>query len=235
MSSAASTSSVPPNPSPRADDSQITQRIISHMNKDHADSLTRFLEHHSHLPSFAARNPRLTSLSESSMTITSSGIFSPSTQTIPIDPPMKSLSEARERMVGMDAEARTKLGRDAISVKEYRAPKGLGLLWVGFVAVAWAVNARKGNARWVGENLVGSEGVTTIFERAQPVVLGVMLFLHTLEAAYMVRKMKAHSVPTGSRVWCGWVLDNFFEGVPVLSRFRNMVDDERMRREKASH
>ena len=107
-----------------AKDAAMKQRIITHMNTDHQDSLIRYLEHFHCVSSFSARNAHLEDITFSSLTIKSSG----RNYTIPIKPPMTAWSEARPRVVAMDAEAVEALARSNITVKKYVKPYGFMLV-----------------------------------------------------------------------------------------------------------
>lgn len=96
-----------------AADEAAKQRIISHMNKDHHDSvqspslktshwyilideqIVRYLEHYAKLPSWTAYDGAVADISLDSMTMTCGS----RTHRIPFDPPMASYRDARERVV----------------------------------------------------------------------------------------------------------------------------------------
>lgn len=89
--------------------------IIEHMNADHQNSLSYYLRHYCSLTSHAAFEPRLRDITFESMTVqTSDGKY----HVVLIDPPMKSWSEAPERAVEMDREARLALDISEVSATE---------------------------------------------------------------------------------------------------------------------
>jgi hypothetical protein len=99
----------------------IKARIIKHMNTEHAESLSLYLQHYSGLSAAEAATPKLVDISYDSLTIESSpsAISTSSTSavgragavyTIPVEPPMASWGDARPRVVAMDGEARAGLG-----------------------------------------------------------------------------------------------------------------------------
>ncbi|KAI4177431.1 MAG: hypothetical protein LQ343_000412 [Gyalolechia ehrenbergii] len=104
-----------------AKDEAAKERIIKHMNADHQDSLVRYLEYFCHLSSSSARNAKLESVTQDSLSIsTSTG----KTHVVPIQPAMTTWSEARTRFAEIDAQAVAGLGRWSITVKRYERPRG---------------------------------------------------------------------------------------------------------------
>jgi hypothetical protein len=87
-------------------DAAMQQRIIKHLNNDHAESLSLYLRHYSRLSARAARGAIMTDISLSAMTFqTADG----NTHIILLRPPMSSFAEARTRTVDMDRAARSAL------------------------------------------------------------------------------------------------------------------------------
>ncbi|KAK0943269.1 hypothetical protein LTR29_005253 [Friedmanniomyces endolithicus] len=107
-------------------DNATKSRIITHLNRDHHDSLVRYLEHYTKLSPLRANSAHLTTLDLSSLTLTSgSGPTTTRTHHIPLTPPMASYAETRERVVAMDREARRALNRSETTVKEFLPPTGI--------------------------------------------------------------------------------------------------------------
>jgi hypothetical protein len=131
-------------------DSAVTKaRIIRHMNADHAASLARYLEFYCRLPrARAERNARLEDITFEYLIVTCGGSSSsgsnnnndkhknsaaptppptpapaPARHVIPLDPPLARWSDARARLVHMDAAALAGLARSATAVRRYRAPR----------------------------------------------------------------------------------------------------------------
>jgi putative heme iron utilization protein len=97
-------------------DAAMKERIIKHMNNDHADSLSLYLQHYNKLSASSARGARMTDISLSAMTFqTTDG----KTHTIPLNPPMTSFADARTRSVDMDREARSALDISRIKLTSY--------------------------------------------------------------------------------------------------------------------
>ncbi|KAL9620661.1 MAG: hypothetical protein Q9160_004797 [Pyrenula sp. 1 TL-2023] len=103
------------------DEAATKQRIITHMNADHQDSLQIFLEHYCKVPSYLASDAQVDDISLSYLIIRSKA----GRNMVPLEPPMESYAHVRERMVEMDHAAYKGLDRSEITVTEYRLPKTL--------------------------------------------------------------------------------------------------------------
>lgn len=220
----------------KAKDAVAKQRIITHMNKDHQDSLVRYLEHYSQLSSFAARHAYLSDITFDNLVISANK----SSYTVPIHPPMTSWSDARPRLVAMDAEAVAGLKRSDITVKKYVAPNAPQLVvWVVLV-LAFALFIRK-------ENLEpGSYIYDTLWRYApdfgrwclkiQPFLRIFLITVHPIEAVYMgFFRSRKHSIPIFSLLWWKWTLGVLVGGFPEFSRFNQLVRDEEKAKLNAKH
>ena len=204
-------------------------RIISHMNKDHAPELSRYLRHFARLPSHRATDPVLTDLSLSQMTIrTADG----TEHAVPFDPPLGSYAEMRKRAVEMDAASREGLGLGDVDVSEYLAPRGLGLIF--FIAVGsyfgcclalpWQV---PGSALYAFWDSVFPGGARTQEWLVRAIFLPVV-GAHVFEAVWMARtRLAKYGVKRGSGVWWAWTLSCFMEGFPSFQRFDDLVRKKR--------
>lgn len=214
-------------------DAAAQQRIIAHMNNDYQDSLIRYLQHYHRLSSFSARNAYLSDITFDSLTILSSNN---SPHHIQIKPPMTAWSEARPRLVAMDAEATAALGRSNINVKEYKNPRGF--MTVVFVACACTYLAFFRRANFEAGSLL-YDMLLKYFPRfanfcwaIQPYLFGFMVVAHSGEAVYMERRyLRKHTVRMGSLVWWKWMVSTFVEGVGSFKRFEEVVREEESRRE----
>lgn len=218
-------------------DAEAHQRIITHMNKDHQDSLIRFLEHHAHISSRSARNATLADITLNSLTIISSNR---SRHVIPLEPPMKSWSEARERMVAMDQVALRGLGRSDITVKKYKRPKGF--LAVVFVAAGCTIVCFSRRSNFLpGSRLYDSvlrhvPSFARFCYDIQPFLLYPVLAIHVSEAVWMeTTRLEKHNVPRFSKLWWKWVLSTFVEGVGAFIRLDMIVKEETEKKEKTKH
>ena len=221
---------------PESKDAAIKERIVTHMNSDHQDSLIRYLEHYCGVSSFSARNARLEDVTFSTLTITSNG----KEHSVPIEPPMTAWSDARPRVVAMDAEAVAGLGRSDITIKKYAKPYGFMLIVFVACVLTYANFSRRANFK-PGSLLYDSilryvPEFADFCWRLQPLVIYPMILLHGSEAISMVRsRLWKHNVPVGSRLWLTWVCGTFIEGYGSFVRFDALVKEEAARKAKARH
>jgi len=138
---------------------------------------------------------------------------------IPFDPPMQSMRDARERVVKMDQEACTALGRSDITVKEYVPPTGFHLVVFVAAALTFPLLSREQNVA-PGSLIHQSVPLFADFVRKIRLpVLIVMLVLHSAEALYMANvKLIKHTVPFMSVLWWKWTASCFIEGVGSFQR-----------------
>lgn len=204
-------------------DAAAKQRIIPHMNADHQDSVVRYLEHLLNVPSFVARNARIEDMTLDSITIRSSG----KRYLVPLEPPMDSWRDARERLVRMDKDAIQALGRSDITVKEYRRARGFLAVIFVTCAVTFAGFCRKSNflpGSYLYEVLKYFPGFASFCVKIQPIFFYTMVALHAGEAITMANtRLRKHSVPLACRLWWAWVLSTFIEGVGAFQRFDAIV------------
>ena len=209
-------------------DAAARQRIITHMNADHQDSLIRYLEYYAHLSPFAARNAKLTDITFDFMIVASGNN---NVHKVSIKPPMTSWAEARPRAVAMDAEAVKGLGRSSVTVKRYKAPRG----WMTAVMVICALTmlafVRRGNfvpGSLLYDGLLSSvPGFAKFCWTVQPLIFFAMPTAHAAEAVHMERsRLRKHTVRMFSRTWWMWIVSNFVEGVGAIMRFDEVVREE---------
>ena len=218
-------------------DAAAKQRIIQHMNKDHQDSLMRYLEHFCHVSSFSARNAHLHDISFSSMTvITSNG----SRYNVPFDPPLTSWSEARERVVAMDMEALNGLKRSKITVKEYKMAEGPWITIPIAVVSTFAAFSMRSNFEpgtlFYDVLLKSVPNFAKFCYTIQPYLMAVMISIHTAEATHIASsRLEKHSIPAFSVLWWKWVVGTFIEGFGSFIRFDKMVKEEEERKAQAKH
>ncbi|KAL9050703.1 MAG: hypothetical protein Q9162_006477 [Coniocarpon cinnabarinum] len=215
-------------------------RILSHMNADHADSLVVYLQYYHGLSSFSARKARLTDISPVRMEIR----ISPNAiYRIPFDPPLADWSETRGRVVAMDQEARTSLGISNITVKKYVRPDK-AWQWTILFAVAFTFMLL-GRGREALSPTTGGitaplkdrfPGAFAWLYKIQPLVLYPTLAIHLAEAVIMDQtRLAKHNVPRGGRLWWTWVLMTFLGGFPNFWRFDALIDAEQKARDSKQH
>jgi len=222
-----------------AKDAASKQRIITHMNNDHSESLSLYLQHFAQLSARTARDSKMTDISLETMTFrTSDG----KTQTIPLSPPMTSYAEARTRSVEMDREAREALNISSIKVTRYLPPrKPLHIVTFAACSLMYVVFATKhmmvpGN--WVHDNILpywpfgGTRGYLWLVKT----ILWPVLAIHIAEAVHLDGwRLRKHGVERGTLLWWKWVSSIFVEGVGCRLRFEEEVERKTKEAEKAKH
>ncbi|KAI0457165.1 hypothetical protein F5B21DRAFT_464612 [Xylaria acuta] len=210
-------------------------RIMSHMNKEHGAELRLYLRAFNGLSSSATANAQLTDLTLDTLTISSAtGVHA-----VRVEPPMKSLADARVRLVDMAALAQERLGLGDVRIDRFLGPRGVGLVsfvGVGFyflsaVAVASGL-LRSGTAPWAFLDAhfpYGAAGyVWLVRTLAVPVAA-----LHATEAWWMARsRLARYGVEPGSALWFKWALETFVEGYPAFLRFDQLVREEKEKKKK---
>jgi hypothetical protein len=222
-----------------AEDAAVRQRTIAHMNADHPDSVSgrfllvrvysrlmqmsvqvgRYVEHLKGASSLEARNAKLTDVALDQLTI-SNGT---ATWRISLEPPMRSMRDARERLIQMDNNALKALNRSDITVKEYRGPRGFHLFIFVACLTGYTAFLRKQHFA-PGSLLYGTfhqyiPAVIDTLRESYPLGLVLMVGIHLVEAAGMIRtRLTKHSVPLFSRLWWTWVVSTFIEGFGAFQR-----------------
>lgn len=210
------------------------QMIISHMNADHQDSLALYLQVYSHLSSSTAKSPSLEDINLSDMVIKVAG---GTRYCVPIDPPMKSLMEARFRLVDMHNQCLHSLGFSDIKVEEYRAPRGhhaviFALCFSTYVSFSSRSNFLPGSVLY---DLVFKHfpRFTLFCYDIQPLLISLMIGIHVCEASYMaLYRLRPHRVPVTSRLWWTWMTSCFIEGFGAFQRFDAIVRREKAKKEQ---
>lgn len=220
---------------PAAQEAAAKQRIVSHMNADHQDSIVRYVEHYCKVSSLAARNARLVDITLGSMSIEAAGKkFS-----VPLEPPMQSWREARERLVQMDKETLAGLGRSDITVKQYTRPRGAHAVVFTVCALTYVLVSRRANAlpgSFIYDHVLSySPGFASFVAQVQPIVLALMVGIHVVEASVMARRLQRHNVAPLSGLWWQWIASCFIEGFGALQRVDALVQQGRREKEKQQH
>ncbi|KAF2143282.1 uncharacterized protein K452DRAFT_286109 [Aplosporella prunicola CBS 121167] len=220
---------------PHAHEAAARQRIVSHMNADHQDSVRRYLEHYCNVSSFAARNARLVGMSLGSMSIQAAG----HRYNIPLEPPMQSWREARERVIKMDQDAVTALRRSDITVKTYTRPRGFHAVVFTVCSLTYVLVSRRANAlpgSYIHDYILKYVPALASFTaKVQPIILVLMIVIHVFESSIMARKLGKHNVPFGGGLWWCWITSCFIEGFGALQRVDALVRKGRLEKEKAKH
>ncbi|KAI1159383.1 hypothetical protein F5B18DRAFT_655724 [Nemania serpens] len=213
-------------------------RIIAHMNKDHAAELKLYLRAFNGLSPSAAADAQLTDLTLDTLSIKSaSGVHA-----VRISPPMKSLADARVRLVDMAARAQEQLGLSDIRVDRFSGPAGIGLasfIGVAFYFASAAAVAlgfvRPGTWVWAPLETYFPYDAAGFIWLVKAIALPVFA-IHATEAWWMARsRLARYGVEVGSALWFMWVLETFVEGYPAVVRFDGFVLEEKKKKDAAKH
>ncbi|KAF2829838.1 hypothetical protein CC86DRAFT_367760 [Ophiobolus disseminans] len=224
---------------PDAQEDAARQRIIKHMNADHLDSVRRYLEAYAKKSILQTRSAQMTDISLNEMKFSCNG----QQHVIAFDPPMKSLREARERVVELDKDALQILGRSDVSVDKYIPPYvKFGHYWnftqcvLAYVLLPYPFVWQHGSVLYDSflyrfpsfANLIASVGWY--------VVVFIMLPLHFVEAGFMARRLRIkHGLIPLDGVWWLWVSSCFIEGVTAKWRLDGLVEQKKKEKEAKKH
>lgn len=209
--------------------------IIKHMNADHEDSLSLFLQAYCSITSSETKSAALENITLTNLIITAQG----TRYSVPIEPPMKDYSEARTRMVAMHKESLKRLGRSDITLTEYRAPRGFPAVIFALCLFTYASCFQRSNLlpgsfvyEYFGYKFVPdfAHFVYTIHPWFFPLVLGIHVFETIL---LIVTQLRPLGVPVFSGLWCKLVGSCFIEGFDTFQRIKKLVEEERAKKGKS--
>lgn len=212
----------------------MKQRVITHMNADHQDSLSIFLEYYCKMPPQLAFNAQLDDITLSHLIIRSKA----GRNIVPIEPPMESWAQARERMVEMHHASYKGLGRSEVIISEYRPPTNLKhrFMFVALLASYVAFSSRKNfqEGSLLHRVLLKSfPQVERFCFTVAPVYIIIIGALHVSETVWMAFRLKRHGVPTGSALWWKWLGTCMIDGTFCLERFDGLIKE--IEDKKGSH
>ncbi|PSR99222.1 hypothetical protein BD289DRAFT_424331 [Coniella lustricola] len=226
-------------------------RTIAHMNQDHADDMVAILRHYAKLPQDQAADAEMLDLDFATMTVKSiSGVHAVPLDppmntwsdrrsrlvdmtlearealgiTGPVDDEHNGSSDHKKS--NNNSQRRTK---DAPAV--YYPPEGVGFLSLAGVTfyfvcavLVFSGHVERGSAVWRLVEAIRFPGGPETYVWLVRFLLLPMLAVHGFEAAHMARgRLAARNVPVGSTVWLLWVVNAFFEGVPVYQRWDRRI------------
>jgi hypothetical protein len=219
------------------------QRIIDHVNQDHKESLSLYLQHRAQIPAaIASASPHLSEVSLERMLIHSSDGHQ---HVVRFEPSLASWSEIRPRLVAMDGEAREALGLasgglDGVVVSEYVAPRGIEAFVLSSVVFYFACYAGlplvvPGSLPWRALEAVFPGGPTTFRSIVRAIFWGVVS-IHSAEAILFDRtRLAPYGVPRGSRLWWMWVCTCWVEGFTCWKRIDRLIASKKARKEEKKH
>jgi hypothetical protein len=220
----------PPTPTRGPPDAAaMKSRIITHMNADHQLSLRLYLQHSCHIPSGGTVKASLEDITNEHMILISSF----GRHIVPLDPPMKSLMEGRERLVAMHQQCLKELDLSDIVVDEYQLPTTV-FPWalsslVILIALTFpfreSLRPESGSVIYDIWSLGGlAPGLAQLSYTLAPAVLGFIYLAHGIESVYLARtRLRKHWVETFSKTWWLWIGDCALEGFGAIQRFDAVV------------
>ncbi|QRW00771.1 50S ribosomal protein L3 [Ceratobasidium sp. AG-Ba] len=203
----------------------IKDRIIRHMNADHQDSLVHYLRHYTKASASEAATAQLIDINTAGMTITrvTEPNGPPRPVVVPIEPPMQSLGEARERLVAMSHESLEGLGLSRWKVEKYPLPTLTGLVYAVVSCTLLAMLLFPDQTLPPGAEarqlfLFDSDKAARFLYRYQregrSIIMGTAVF-HA--AVRMRRRLKRHCYASSWPVWVTWLIVALLEG-PIACR-----------------
>ena len=161
--------------------------------------------------------------------------------TVTFDPPMKSLREARDRLVQMDKDTLQVLGRSDITVTRYIPPYvKLGHLFnfsqclLVYLLLPRGANFRPGSLLY--NNLLFLVPAFAKFVlQVRWIVLPIMLAIHLTEAVIMAKKVQRHGLSSADAVWWQWVGSSFVEGVTAFWRLDGLIAEKQREKDAKKH
>lgn len=216
-------------------DAAAKARIIAHMNRDHATSLSYFLQHFCQLSASQASSPTLVDISLSSLSLSSRD---GKIHSIALDPPMTSFADARARTVELDQTARAALDISPYTVTTYVPPSSpvhvtvFGLC--ALTAVVFATRSYIVPGTLVYDQILhyfpgGPEMFLWLVKKVQPTTLAI----HFIEIFLLDRtRLRKYGVRRGSGVWFAWMSSCLIEGYGCFQRVDALVGKQKRAAEK---
>jgi Protein of unknown function (DUF2470) len=222
-------------PSTQSDDNTVRRdRIISHMNASHRDSLSLFLQHYCRVPS-SSSSVSLATLNLDCLILTCGG----KRYYVPLHPPLSSLSEIRPRMKSMHADCLHALDLSAAKLTAYVPPQGFFqtlnffLCAVTMLSFSRRTHFTQGSFFYSTLCLSSVPNFAGFCWRIQPLLIAIMIPVHAAEAVQMARtRLRRHGVRKGSEVWWLWLGSCFIEGVTSFWRIDALIDGVKRERER---
>ncbi|KAF2116909.1 integral membrane protein-like protein [Lophiotrema nucula] len=220
-----------------AQEAAARERVIKHMNADHQDSLRRYLEHFKGASSFSVRNARMTDININCMQFEYAGKHG----TITFDPPLKSLREARERLVQLDKDALQALGRSDIQITKFIPCYTNAFHLINWTTcfLTYLVYCRPANFKpgsLLFDNVLYKYPGFVKFSLAiQPYQFPIMVGIHLFESVLMARKLARHGVLVSSLLWWAWVGTCFVEGFTSFNRLDEHIAEKQAAKDAKKH
>lgn len=160
---------------------------------------------------------------------------------IPFDPPLKSLREARERVVQLDKDALQILGRSEYIIDNYIPPYVHVLHMMNFSACLMtylmfsrSANFKSGSLAY-DSLLYQFPGFVKFCLTIRPLLIGPVLGIHIIETVFMIRKLGRHGVTPFDGIWWAWAGSCFIEGKTSFLRADALIEEKKRLKEAKKH
>lgn len=210
---------------------EMKDRIIRHMNEDHHGSLVDYLQYYAKASAKEAATAELVDINAAGMTITrvTEPNGPPRPVVIPIDPPMESLRQARERLVAMAHESMEGLGRSRWKVKSFPTPSLAGVVYgaISCTLIAVLLNPEstlRPGAQFRQTVLLDSDVIArslyTYQREIRSIVMGTAVYNTSMRIR---RRLQQHSYDSSWLVWISWLFAGLIEGPAACVSFDKVV------------
>lgn len=156
---------------------------------------------------------------------------------IPFEPPLQSYRDARERVVIMDKNCLTALGRSDVTVNEYIWPTGV---YAAGLAVCVATFLGFSQRWWFAPDQVVASVLGQSFAQfawaIQPWLIIGLFLIHGAELAWFIpARLGKHSVNVRTKEFWLWAASEFIGGIFCSTQFDALVEKKRAAKAKQQH
>lgn len=203
-----------------SDAAALKDRIIRHMNADHHDSLVDYLRFYAKVPAQEAATAELVDINTGGMTLTrvTEPNGPPRPIVIPIDPPMDSLKQSRERLVAMAFESMEGLGRSRWKVESYPSASLSGITYGVLATTILALvlfpdetlrPGAKARQYLLLDSGAAARWLFTYQREIRSVIMGSAVYNAIMP---MRRRLQRHCYKSSWGQWVAWFGAALFEG-----------------------
>lgn len=199
--------------------------------------IRRYLEAYSNKSQFKTHAAKMTDISIAEMKFSCNG----QQITLPFDPPLKSLREARERVVQLDKDALQILGRSDISITKYIPPYvhfghlfNFTQCFLCYIFLPQPSQFKPGSLLY--DNLLYMiPSFAGFVAQIGWIVFAIMLPIHLTEMVVMAKKLAKHGLTPLDVLWWPWVGSAFVEGITSFWRLDGLIEEKRKEKEAKKH
>ncbi|OWB56543.1 hypothetical protein B5S28_g2449 [[Candida] boidinii] len=202
-------------------------RILAHMNKDHGLAIEDYLNAYGDVAiDDKISNIRMKDLELDSMEIVfkHSDIEFEMSKFIPIDPPMKSLNDSREKLVEMAKFAANKRGYSHIQIREILYPSRIKDFLLLFAVSLPIIGFFKPDFLYGILSKFLPEILTTFLSTYNNTIMYAMFIIHLAEFYFILYpKLRKYRVPTDFKI--EWFITCLLDGFLSVERFQIILDE----------